>query len=89
MGGWNSKGKIIAALTNATPREIEQAKQAGHPITHKVVQESVNFEAAPKDRLILGSGDDKRIFLIWNLRNPASLNHCVVYYCEERADMND
>ena len=88
-GGWESKGKVIAALTQASPAEIEQAKQAGHPITHRVVQAIVNFSAAPKDRLILGEDKEKRVFLIQNLRNPGSLNHCIVYYCEERADLND
>ena len=86
--GLEEQGSIMGILTQASPREVERWQQDGHPITHKVVQWLTENQANPQDVLALPNGDTTRTFLIQGLRNPGEINHCIVYYCEERRDLN-
>lgn len=87
-GGLQEQGTIDGILTNADPREVEQWKQDGHPVTHKIVQWLTENQASPQDVLALSDSGTTRTFLIQGLRNPGELGHCIVYYCEERRDLN-
>lgn len=81
-------GTIIGILATASQKEIEQWKQNGHPITHKVVQRGVNVHAVAGNYLILSEpGMKDRYFYIQGRNNPGELNHMVRYFVEERNDM--
>ena len=86
--GLTEHGQITGMLTKATPKEVDQWKQDGHPVTHKIVQWLTDNRANPQDVLTLPDGDTTRTFLIQGLRDPGEINHCIVYYCEERRDLN-
>lgn len=77
--------EFMGVLTSATPKEQEQWRQSGHPVSHKVVQPLPKGEdkPVPGDILCLHG----RLFTIQGIRNPAELNHYNVYYCEERRDV--
>ena len=76
--------EFMGVLTSAQPKEQEQWRQNGHPVTHKVVQPLPKGSAVPGDVLCL----DGRLFTIHGIRNPGELNHYNVYYCEERRDVS-
>ena len=49
-GGYTeTKDKFYGMLTNASQNEIEQWKQNGHPITHKIVEYSAQTKANATD----------------------------------------
>lgn len=78
--------EFMGVLTSAHPKEQEQWKQNGHPVTHKVVQplpRKAEDQAVAGDFLCLNG----RLFMIKGIRNPGELNHYNVYYCEERRDV--
>ena len=89
-GKYEDVGTIIGILATATQKEIEQWKQNGHPITHKVVQRGVNIQAVAGNYLILSNPNGKdRYFYIQGRNNPGELNHMMRYFVEERQDLKD
>lgn len=79
--------KFMGMITSASQREVEQWKQSGHPISHKIVQAlpaayDGDYPVAG-DTLKLG----ERFFTVQGMRNPGELDHYRVYYCEERIDL--
>lgn len=72
-------------LINASQREIDQWKQNGHPISHKIVEYSAEEKAKPTDYLV---NSDDREFYIQGVKNPADMNISCIYYVEERLDVN-
>ena len=61
-------------------------KQAGHPITHTVVQPFYKDRGKATQYLVL---DDKnsgttRYFYIQGTKNPGELDHFTIYYVEEK-----
>lgn len=83
-------GTIIGILATATQKEIEQWKQNGHPITHKIVQRGVQNAAVATNYLVLSeTGKKDRYFYIQGASNPGELNHMMRYFVEERNDLNN
>lgn len=79
-----TKNEFLAALVGASQREIDQWKQNGHPITHKVNEYGALVKAKPHDYLI---AEDGRQFYIQGIKNPGNLNVTIIYYVEERFDV--
>ncbi|MBQ5659071.1 MAG: hypothetical protein IIV02_06060 [Peptococcaceae bacterium] len=77
--------EFMGVLTSAAPKEQEQWRQSGHPVTHKIVEPlpKGDNKPVPGDIVCL----DGRLFTIQGIRNPGELNHYNVYYCEERRDV--
>ena len=83
-----SHGEFYGIISQASPKEIEQHKQLGSPITHTIVQRGTAFRAVATDVLELGSGDNKRRFLVQGEpKDPGELGHFLIYTVEERADL--
>ena len=74
---------FLGILTNASQNEIDQWKQNGHPITHKVTQYGAMGKAKPTDYLVLND----REFYVQGVKNPGNLNVTMLYYVEERYDL--
>ena len=83
------KGKFLGMITQASPKEIEQHKQLGSPITHTIVQRGTTTRANATDVLELDDGSEKpRRFLVQGApQDPGELGHFLVYKVEERADL--
>ena len=89
-GGYEDVGTIIGILATASQKEIEQWKQNGHPITHKIVQQGVQNAAIVTNYLVLSEkGKKDRFFYIQGASNPAELNHIMRYFVEERKDLTN
>lgn len=71
-------------ITNANQKEIDQWKQNGHPITHKVTEHGAVERANETDLLV---SDDENQFYIQGIKNPGGLNITIIYYVEERYDI--
>lgn len=76
---------FFGILINASQREIDQWKQNGHPISHKIVEYTAEVKAKPTDYLVNGYG---REFYIEGVKNPGDLNISCIYYVNERLDVN-
>lgn len=83
--------EFTGVLTSAQPKEQEQWRQIGHPVTHKVVQPLPISNRSEKGNTLAVAGDilclNGRLFIIKGIRNPGELNHYNVFYCEERRDV--
>ena len=76
--------KFYGILTSASQKEVDQWKQNGHPITHKITEYSAMEKAETTDYLVL---EDGREFYVQGVKNPGNLNITMVYYVEERNDI--
>lgn len=74
---------FYGALLNANQKEVDQWKQKGHPITHKIIEYSAMKKADATDFLKRADG---REFYVKGVKNPADFNVTMVYYVEERLD---
>lgn len=97
-------GEIIGILVGASQKEKEQFKQDGHPISHKIIQRGVGSRGKATEyiRLTEPVKPDSdapaaplsevktvtRYFYIQGTKNPAEWDHELIYYVEERADLN-
>lgn len=84
-GSLEVTGELVGIISQASQREQEQWKQAGHPITHTIVQRGAKNRAKPTDVLQL-PGTDRR-FRIQGVQDPGELGHFTVYHVEEREDL--
>lgn len=83
-------GEFLGIISQASPKEIEQHKQLGTPITHTIVQYGTENRAKATDVLKHGEGEDARYFLVQGEPNdPGELGHFLVYKVEERADLHE
>lgn len=87
-------GELFGILTTADPKEIDQFKQLGTPITHTIVQRGTNNRAKATDILELRSPDTsdqetkpRRFIVHGEPKNPGELGHFLIYRVEERADL--
>ncbi len=79
-------GYIYGILSLASPKEIEMWSTTEHPISHKIVQRFSGSVVNEGDTLVLGN----RFFYVnQRPRNPADLNHFIVYFCEERSGLDE
>lgn len=89
----NSKapqGEFYGMLTQASPKEIEQHKQLGSPITHTILQRGTTPRAKANDilQLVTGCGDKGREFMVKGKpQDPGELGFFLVYKVEEREDL--
>ena len=89
----NSKaphGEFYGILTQASPREIEQSKQLGSPITHTILQRGMTPRAKANDllELVTVSGSKGRQFMVKGEPvDHGELGFFLVYRVEERADL--
>lgn len=74
---------FFGMLVNASQKEIDQWKQNGHPITHKVIQYGAIQTAKATDCLTNGDTD----YYVQGHRNPGKLDVTNIYYVEERLDI--
>ena len=86
-------GSFFGMITQASPKEQEQWKQLGTPITHTVLQRGTTDRAHADDILELsvdryGEETQPRRFLIkGDPQDPGELGHFLVYHVEERKDL--
>ena len=88
----NSKapqGEFYGMITQASPKEIEQHKQLGSPITHTIVQRGTEKRAKATDvlELIDGSEHPRKFLVQGEPHDPGELGHFLVYKVEERNDL--
>lgn len=89
----NSKapqGEFFGMLTQASPREIEQHKQLGSPITHTILQRGTTPRAKANDilELVTVSGAKGRQFMVkGEPQDHGELGFFLVYKVEERTDL--
>lgn len=82
------QGEFYGILSQASPKEVEQHKQLGSPISHTIVQRGTKNGAKANDILELLDGSGKRRFRVkGDPRNPGGLGHFLVYKVEERDDL--
>lgn len=84
------QGEFLGMITQASPKEIEQHKQLGHPITHTILQRGTQNRATATDILeLVEAGKEKgRRFLVQGKpQDPGELGHFLVYKVEEREDL--
>lgn len=90
-GKLQPQGKFLGIISQASPKDIEQHKQLGHPITHTIVQRGTENRAQGNDVLELDSvvhGEKPRRFLVQgHPQDPGELGHFLVYHVEEREDL--
>lgn len=80
-----SDRQFYGVLLGASSKEIEQAKQRGHPVTHKIISYG-NMEKVKVTEYLIG---DNRNFYINGIKKMANLNLSQVYYVKERVDLSD
>ena len=87
--GYEECGVLYGIISQASPREVEQWKQAGHPITHTIVQRGTSNRAYAQDILELAVGCQKpRKFIVQGTpHDPGELGHFLVYHVLEREDL--
>lgn len=88
--GESAQGEFYGMITQASPKEIEQHKQLGSPITHTIVQRGTANRAKATDilELVDGEGDKgRRFFVQGEPQDPGELGFFLVYKVEERADL--
>jgi len=93
-GGLEPQGEFLGIISQASPKEIEQHKQLGTPITHTIVQQFTHNRAFSNDVLELterspmdGSEVTRRFLVQGSPHNPGELDHFLVYKVEERKDL--
>ena len=88
--GESTQGEFYGMITQASPKEIEQHKQLGSPITHTIVQSGTANRAKATDilELVVGEGEKgRRFFVQGEPQDPGELGFFLVYKVEERADL--
>lgn len=92
-GELERQGVFLGIISQASPKDIEQHKQLGHPITHTIVQRGTDNRAKATDVLELDieplePGEKKRRFLVQpHPQDPGELGHFLIYHVEERFDL--
>lgn len=84
-----TQGEFFGILSQASPKEIEQHKQLGSPISHTIVQRGTQHGARANDVLELQDNccGNRRFMVKGDPRNPGGLGHFLVYKVEERKDL--
>ena len=95
-GSLETMGTFLGIISQATPKEIEQWKQLGTPITHTIVQRGTQGRAKATDVLQLelplpcgcpGPPQVRRFLVQGEPQDPGELGHFLVYKVEEREDL--
>ncbi len=87
-GSYTLAGSFYGILSQASPKEQEQWKQLGTPISHTIVQRGTRNRADGNDRLALTEDGETRYFQVQGKpHNPGELGHFLVYHVLERRDL--
>ena len=93
-GELQNMGQFFGIISQADPKEKEQWKQDGNPITHTIVQRGTDNRAKATDVLELTVDrynkplQTARKFLVkGEPKDPGELGHFLIYHVEERADL--
>lgn len=95
-GGRPMEGKykltdtFYGMIVNASQKEIDQWKQNGHPITHKVIQYGHGHDASHELKVKATdyiSVDGLHDLYVQGVKPPAHLGVTNIYYVEERFDL--
>lgn len=90
-GSLETQGEFLGMLTEATPKEMDQFKQRGTPITHTILQRGTKSQAKATDILELldakGESTGRRFRVVGDPKNPGELGHFLIYRVEERKDL--
>lgn len=91
------QGSFYGIISQAEPKEIEQWKQLGTPITHTIVQHGTKDRAHADDVLelkepptvrVAGRDQKTRRFIVrGEPKDPGELGHFLIYRVEERGDL--
>lgn len=76
---------MYGMIMNASQTEVDQWKQKGHPISHKIIEYNASPKLQPTD-LIRQEAEDRN-FIVQGTKNPAELGVTMIYYVEERLDL--
>lgn len=87
-------GEFYGIISQASPKEIEQWKQLGTPISHTIVQRGTSGRAMATDVLELvppvsccENVVSRRFLVQGEPQDPGELGHFLIYRVEERADL--
>lgn len=84
--GYADTGLRLYALVNdARQQEVQQWAQAGHPVTHALIQMGAGGPAQETDYLV---SPDGRYFYIQGRGDPGNLGAALLYYAEERGGID-
>ena len=93
-GSLTTIGSFLGIISQATPKEQEQWKQLGTPVSHTIVQRGTKNRARANDVLELTVNrynqplEEPRRFLVkGDPQDPGELGHFLVYRVEERKDL--
>lgn len=93
-GSLVEKGFFFGIISQASPREQEQWKQLGTPITHTIVQRGTTNAAIGNDVLELSVdrfnrplAEPRRFLVKGDPQDPGELGHFLIYKVEERKDL--
>lgn len=94
-GSLEEVGKFLGMISQASPREQEQWKQLGTPITHTIVQRGTKDRARATDVLQLetpvpcgyGPPTVRKFLVVGDPQDPGELGHFLIYRVEERKDL--
>lgn len=81
---FEEKDQLKGILATTSPKERETWKQNGYEVSNHIVSKG-KPKAAKNQYLYFES--EKRIFRISEVKNPAGLGHCTIYYVQEREDL--
>lgn len=77
---WKKTGDSFDGIViGASQQEKEKYKQGDHSVTHKIIQQYAFHKAKATDYLI----SDKGEYYVMGVKNPAELDHAMIYYVEE------
>jgi len=80
--------QIWGMIMNASQTEKEQWKQAGHPISHKILQYGRQPSLAEAADVIKADRNGRNYY-VQGTKDPAQLGVTAVYYVEERLDVKE
>lgn len=83
-------GEFLGIISQADPKEMDQWKQLGTPITHTILQRGTNNSAQANDILelaCLDTGNTRRFMVKGKPKDPGELGHFLIYHVEEREDL--
>lgn len=94
-GSLTTMGTFYGIISQASPREQEQWKQLGNPISHTIVQRGTKnmarandvLELQPRQSCCCEQEKPRRFLVKGEPHNPGELGHFLVYRVEERQDL--
>ena len=76
--------QFYGMIVNASQKEVDQWKQNGHPITHKIIQYGGGEAAKATDYI---SAPGMADFYVQGVKPPVNMKITNIYYVEENSDL--